>query len=180
MRQTEPGWALQRLLDVHATIRSDLASLRRAVDALTEDRPATEAARQLGELSFRQPGWWALRRFCAEFCGFIHEHHSVENAVVFPTVLEFAGDRPEVRAAVQRLRAEHERLSAYVDDAERALAALPGDAAAKATAVSAMAALYEHLEVHLAYEEESLAAVLNDLSSHVTPEEVGAPEPPRR
>lgn len=170
---------MQRLLDIHAMIRNDIATVRRVVDNVAGDHPDGEAATALRELSVRQPGW-SLRRYCAEFCGFIHDHHSVENAVMFPSVLEFAGDRPGVQAAVERLRAEHEQLADYVDDAERAISALPGDAATKTTAISAINALAGHLEAHLAYEEESLAEALAEVSRRVTPEEVGASEPPSR
>ncbi|HEY8474988.1 MAG TPA: hemerythrin domain-containing protein [Natronosporangium sp.] len=177
--QTKPGWALQRLLDIHALIRNDLASLRQAVAAVAANGAGDQAAAALANLSIGQPDW-SLHRYCAEFCSFIHEHHSVEDAVMFPSVLDVAGDQPGLRATVDRLRAEHAEIATYVDAAGRAVAALPGDAGTRATAISALTALADRLAGHLAYEEESLAAALNEVSNRLTPEDVGAPEPPVR
>jgi len=97
---------------------------------------------------------------------------------VFPSVLRFAGDRPGLREAVARLRAEHDQLAAYADEAERAVAALPGEAGAAVAARAAIGRLADHLTAHLAYEEESLAGALNEMSRRVTPEQLGVPEPP--
>lgn len=177
MTATEPGWALARLQEVHEGIRADLATLEQAVAALDGGRPdAEQAAAALADLSFRKPGW-SLRAFCAEFCSFIHDHHAVENAVVFPSVLRFAGDRPGIKETVARLRAEHQQLVAYVDEAEQAIAALPDTGAATA-AQAVIGRLAAHLTAHLAYEEESLAEALNEMSRQVTPAQLGVPEPP--
>jgi Hemerythrin HHE cation binding domain len=174
-----PGWALKRLLDIHDGMRNDLTLLQRAVTAVTEDGQEVDtAAAALGELSFRQPGW-TLRRFCAGFCGFVHEHHATEDTMLFPMLLQQqAGSDGALDGVVDRLRAEHRTLTGHLDEVERALGALPGDAAAKTAAAGAMARLSQHLEAHLRLEEERLAPALNAMSRVVTEDEI--PPPPAR
>lgn len=68
-RRGEQGWALTRLIGLHNGMRNDLALLRRAVAAATEDgAEAYAAAAALDDLSFRQPGW-SLQAYCTEICG---------------------------------------------------------------------------------------------------------------
>jgi hypothetical protein len=163
-RPDRQGWALRRLLDIHDGLRNDLARLRRAVAAATEDgQDVDAAAAALGGLSFRRPGW-TLRRFCAGFCGAVHGHHATEDAVLFPMLLRRQGADGALGVVVDRLRAEHRALTGLLDAVEQALGALPGDAAAKAAATGAMARLSDQLEAHLRFEEEQLAPALNALS----------------
>jgi hypothetical protein len=168
-----PGWALTRLIKLHDAMRSDMAVLQRiSTAAASGDSATAEAA--LRELSIRRPGW-NLRRFCASFCGFVHEHHSVEDAIVFPMLLEHAGgDQPELAAVVDKLQADHLVLTGYLDEVERALAAGPDDPAARTAAVPAVERLSEHLHAHLAYEETQLAAALNAISRVVSEDQVPA------
>jgi hemerythrin-like domain-containing protein len=63
-----------------------------------------------------------------------------------------------------RLGAEHRALAGLLDELERALGALPGDAAATVAATGAVARLSDRLEAHLRVEEEQLAPALNALS----------------
>lgn len=177
-RPEEQGWALKRLLGLHAAMRNDLAALRRTVAAVTEGGQDAEAAlAAIGELSIVEPGR-SLRSFCGNFCGFVHEHHMVEDTVMFPSVVEFGGDPRGIRELVDRLMADHRTLSGYLDEAEQALAALPGDESTRATADKALDRLSEYLEAHLSFEERSLAPALNAVSRVVSPEDVDAPEPP--
>jgi Hemerythrin HHE cation binding domain len=174
----EQGWALKRLLGLHAAMRNDLAVLRRAVAAVSEDgQDVNKAVAAIAELSIVEPGW-SLRTFCGNFCRFVHDHHTVEDTVMFPSVVEFGGDPQGIRELVDRLMADHRTLSGYVDEAEQALAALPGDEAARATADKAMERLSEYLEAHLSFEERSLAPALNAVSRMMSPDDVDAPEPP--
>jgi hypothetical protein len=113
-RSGEQGWALARLIGLHDGMRNDLALLRRAVAAATRDGAEADAAvAALDDLSFRQPGW-SLRTYCAEFCGFVHEHHSVEDAMVFPALLQQQGVKdPELRKVIDKLSADHRVLTGY-------------------------------------------------------------------
>jgi Hemerythrin HHE cation binding domain len=177
-RPEEQGWALRRLLGLHAAMRNDLAVLRRAVAAVSEDgQDVDRAVAAIAELSIVEPGW-SLRSFCGNFCRFVHDHHSVEDSVMFPSVLQFSDDPEGIREVVDRLMADHRGLGGYLDEVERALAALPGDQGTRAAADKAMGRLSEYLEAHLRFEERSLAPALNAVSRKVSPDEVDAPEPP--
>jgi Hemerythrin HHE cation binding domain len=180
-RSGEQGWALARLIGLHDGMRNDLALLRRAVAAATRDgAEADAAAAALDDLSFRQPGW-SLRTYCAEFCGFVHEHHSVEDAMVFPALLQQQGVKdPELRKVIDKLSADHRVLTGYLDEVERALGALPGDEAARERAAAAVARLSERLQAHLDFEEDNLASALNMLSRVVSEADFPAPPPPER
>jgi hypothetical protein len=99
----------------------------------------------------------------------------VEDAIVFPMLLEHAGgDQPELAAVVDKLQADHLVLTGYLDEVERALAAGPDDPAARAAAVPAVERLSEHLHAHLAYEETQLAEALNAISRVVSEDQVPA------
>jgi hypothetical protein len=173
----EAGWALTRLVRMHTGMRNDLALLRRAVAVITEGgQDLAAAAAVLGTLSLRAPGW-TLRRYCASFCGFVHGHHEVESSMLFPTLVERQGDDTEFRQVIDRLDAEHHTLAAHLDAADRALVALPGDAAARAAAAGALARLAELLAAHLDYEETSLAPALNAFSRAVPEDAFPAPPP---
>jgi hypothetical protein len=162
-------------------MRNDLALLRRAVAAATRDgAEADAAAAALDDLSFRQPGW-SLRTYCAEFCGFVHEHHSVEDATVIPALLQQQGVKdPELRKVIDKLSADHRVLTGYLDEVERALGALPGDEAARERAAAAVARLSERLQAHLDFEEDNLASALNMLSRVVSEADFPALPPPER
>jgi hypothetical protein len=173
------GWALGRLIDLHTGMRNDLALLRRAVAAIAEDgQDVDSAVAAVANLSIRQPSW-SLRTYCASFCGFVHEHHAVEDSALFPALLERQGIQDTAfRAVVDKLRADHRTLAGHLDEVERALGMLPGDDAANAAAAGAMRRLSEHLETHLDFEEERLAPALNALSAAVAEEDFPAPPPP--
>jgi Hemerythrin HHE cation binding domain len=104
--------------------RSDLAVLRRAVTAVTEDgRDVDAAVAALGELSFKEPGW-TLRRLCAGFCGAVHQHHTTEDEALVPMLLRQLGMDGELGGVIDRLRTEHRSLTGHLDEIERALGRL--------------------------------------------------------
>ena len=121
---------------------------------------------------------WALRRFCAGFCGAVHGHHATEDRVLFPMLLRRSGTDGALGGVIDRLGAEHRTLTAHLHRVERALDDLPGDAAARAAAAGAMARLSDQLEAHLRFEEERLAPALNALPRDVSSAVVPAPPRP--
>jgi hemerythrin-like domain-containing protein len=172
-----PGWALQRLIMVHDGMRDDLALLRRAVYAVTRpDQDVAAAVAALGEVSLRDP-LWSLRRYCANFCSFVNDHHAVEDSMLFPVLLANRRNREAgLRKVIEQLQADHRILARYLDDVEQALLSAPDDDTAKAAAMEAVELLSEHLESHLAFEEAKLAPALNALSA-VVPEDDLVPLP---
>jgi hemerythrin-like domain-containing protein len=167
---TRSGWALRRLIELHAEIRDDLALLRKLVGDIARRSPEVGI---LDRLSFNQPGW-ALRRYCAGFCGFVHEHHTTEDAMVFPMLL--GQQDGQLTDVIDKLRADHRTLAGLLNEAQRLVAALPGDAAARSAAAAAVERLAENLQSHIDFEERNLAPALNALSDVVSEDDV--PPPP--
>jgi hemerythrin-like domain-containing protein len=78
---------------------------------------------------------------------------------------------------IDKLMADHRILTGYLDEVEKTLGALPGDAAARTAAAAAVERLAEHLEAHLDFEEGDLASALNMLSRVVSEGDFPAPPP---
>lgn len=96
-----------------------------------------------------------LRVNCLTFCAGIHNHHTGEDAGLFP----FLADRhPELAPALARLGEEHERIAALVEELRRVVAAEDADPAAARAEVERLTA---ELEAHLRYEEEQLIPALD-------------------
>ncbi|CAL9484829.1 nitroreductase/quinone reductase family protein [Streptomyces sp. enrichment culture] len=119
---------------VHDAFRQELALLRK-------------------EMSQAGPGLGAqLRVNCLTFCHGLHNHHTGEDLGLFP----FIADRhPQAAAALERLRAEHERIAALVEELRAAV-----DGGDTATARAEVERLTLELEAHLTYEEEQLIPLL--------------------
>jgi hemerythrin-like domain-containing protein len=133
----------------------------------------------LGGLSFKDPDW-SLQRFCAGFCGFVHDHHSVEDARLFPTLVERQGsNNAEFQSVIEKLVSDHRVLTGHLDGVERALKALPGGAEGGAAATRAIERLSQLLEEHLKFEEANLAPALNAPSRADPEDEFPAPPPER-
>jgi deazaflavin-dependent oxidoreductase (nitroreductase family) len=95
-----------------------------------------------------------LRVNCLTFCHGLHNHHTGEDTALFPFV---ADRRPESAPVLARLREEHERIAALVEELRRAV---DGTATDPATARAEVERLAGELEAHLAYEEERLIPLL--------------------
>ncbi|WP_367322229.1 nitroreductase/quinone reductase family protein [Streptomyces sp. HUAS ZL42] len=95
-----------------------------------------------------------LRVNCLTFCQGLHNHHTGEDMALFPFL---ADRRPESAPALARLREEHERIAALVEELRRVLSA-QGDLAAARSEVDRLTA---ELEAHLTYEEEQLIPLLD-------------------
>jgi iron-sulfur cluster repair protein YtfE (RIC family) len=141
-----------RLFAVHELMRRDLAGLCQRFSSFAAGMLVDKA--------------WAasLRHQGASFCGFVREHHSIEDSVILPTLRRTQGWRdPKLSEALARLEAEHHELLARLDEVTRTLAALPGDAGTRSAAAKALERLSERLHAHLRFEEESLFAALSCL-----------------
>lgn len=155
------------MVNVHTRLRSDLAVLRRAAAAL-----ATNGRVDLAGLSILEPGW-SLRGYCAAFCGFVHDHHGVEDSVIFPMLADHQAGLGE---AIARLRDDHRVVARQASDAELAVAAIGADGSGRDAAVTAIERLADHLGEHLAREERLLAPALNAVSRVIAEDDV--PPPP--
>ncbi|WP_405972695.1 nitroreductase/quinone reductase family protein [Streptomyces sp. NBC_00988] len=118
---------------VHDAFRRELSLIR---DELTSGTATTTLGAQ-------------LRVNCLTFCQGLHNHHTGEDTVLFPLIAE---RHPGSTPAVTRLREEHERIAALVEELRGTLATTGEPAVVRAEVERLTAAL----EAHLTYEEEEL------------------------
>ena len=160
------------LLGVHAAIRSDLDRVEAlAADAL-DGLPAERLTEELDELK-RNGMLWRLKLDCLRYCRFVHSHHNIEDYAFFPELRE---TNPALSPVIDRLEADHRRVSDRLDAVEAAATRLGQDEseAAREAVASTLRALAEDLLEHLSYEERNLEATVKRLSDDGQPTTLGA------
>ena len=160
------------LLAVHTAVRSDLERVERLATEVLDGLPAAELRKNLDELK-RDGMLWQLRVDCLRYCRFVHSHHNAEDLAFFP---ELRASNPAINSVIDRLEADHRRVSDDLDAvaaAANALADDDGEPARKAVA-AALRALGARLLAHLDYEERSLEATVLRLGEHDHATEGGA------
>ncbi|MEU1041563.1 nitroreductase/quinone reductase family protein [Streptomyces sp. NPDC005907] len=100
-----------------------------------------------------------LRINCLTLCQGLHLHHTGEDTALFPFA---AGRDPGLAPALDRLRDEHERIAALLEELRRAVSAEDAD---PRTVLTEVDRLTGELEAHLAHEEEILVPVLEAASA---------------
>lgn len=145
----------QHLKEIHDHLRSNMQVLRSLIEqASAGTMSRAEVAQQAGDLAmvgnFRRFG-----TLCGQYCQFVHMHHSIEDAHVFPGL---AAKSEAFRKVTDRLMAEHvvvhelllrliQRLEALADSRSR------DDFDATITVYDALERV---LLSHLGYEEEEI------------------------
>lgn len=133
---SSPGEAIKL---VHDAFRRELALIRKEM-ATFEKGGSTLGAQ--------------LRVNCLTFCQGLHNHHTGEDLALFP----FLTDRhPESAPTIARLRTEHERIAALVEELRTTLS----DPAPTASVRTEVDRLTIELEAHLTYEEQQLIPLLD-------------------
>ena len=151
----------QSLLAVHALIRRDLTTVGHLAAAVQEGLPAEDVHEELGELK-RNGMLWQFQVSCLSYCGFVHMHHNAEDR-------EFFGELEEtnqaIRPVVERLRADHRKVSDHLDAVETAARALSEDESqpARRAVADALEVLEGDLLAHLEYEELNVAGTARRL-----------------
>ena len=150
--QREAGLHLR---EIHDHLRDNMKTLRRLIEQASAGEVSPAAvAEQTGDLALIAN----FRRFgtlCGQYCQFVHGHHSLEDAALFPAL----GSQSEaLRKVVDRLQAEHvvvHELLVRLIGAVQELARNPTRAQ-----FDAAVTIYETLErvllSHLGYEEEEI------------------------
>ena len=105
---------------------------------------------------------WRLRVNCLRYCSFVHSHHGAEDADFFT---ELRDTNPAINPVIDRLQAEHRRVSHDLDAVEAAANALGDDDGphARRAVADALGALRENLLAHLEFEERSIEATVRRL-----------------
>jgi Hemerythrin HHE cation binding domain len=154
----------QELLWVHRMIRRDLGTVRKLATATTNgDASPTEVREGIEALKTSGP-LWKLRVNCLRYCRFVHSHHNAEDAMLFPAL---RAANPELGPVVDRLEADHRRVSDLLDaveDSAGALAEEAGDEQRQAVA-AALDDLADDLLEHLEFEEDSVAETMRSMAA---------------
>ena len=149
---------VQELLWVHGMIRHDLDTVRQLADRVRAGALPDQVRAEIGELQANSP-LWKLRFTCLHYCRFVHTHHRIEDRLLFPALRH---SNPALNPVVEKLEADHRRVSDYLDEVEAAADRLVGEDTDlhRQHVVDALQALAEHLLAHLAYEEETISPTL--------------------
>jgi iron-sulfur cluster repair protein YtfE (RIC family) len=157
--ETARGRAMyEMLLAVHAAIRSNLDLIQGLATQALDGVDAEDLRRQLHDLK-RGSMLWRLQLNCLRYCSFLHSHHNAEDADFFT---ELRDTNPAINPVIDRLQAEHRRVSHDLDAVETAANALARDDGrqARKALVDALQALRENLIAHLEYEELNVEATV--------------------
>ncbi len=153
------GPLLSELKWVHSMIRRNLQACREGAGLAAQSEQADALGTHASPHQTRDP-LLHLQTSCLQTCRFVHAHHGVEDALLFPAVRSAA---PHLAAAVEKLEADHRDVSRAIDRVEAATVALgtQDDARAPRLLIEALDELAAPLLEHLSFEEHSLAPVLN-------------------
>jgi hypothetical protein len=153
--ETARGRAMYRmLLAVHAHIRRDLEIVQGLAAQVLDGLAGDHLREQLHTLK-RDSILWRLEVNCLRYCSFVHLHHHAEDTHFFG---ELRSANPEINPVIDRLQAEHRRVSDDLDATEAAAHVLERDESreARQAVVDALDVLRQNLLAHLDYEELSI------------------------
>jgi hypothetical protein len=150
--ETDRGKAtFEELLWVHSIIRRDLGIIEQLAADVNEGMAGDAVEDALEGLKTGGP-LWQLKVSCLRYCGHVHAHHGAEDGLLFPVLR--AADA-SIAPVVDRLEADHVRVSDLLDAVEAAARALTetdhGDA--RQRVLDGLRDLHVHLLEHLDYEE---------------------------
>jgi hypothetical protein len=140
-------------------IRRDLEVVRRLSAEVGDGLPADELHGALRDLKTNGP-LWQLKMNCLRYCHFVHSHHGAEDVMLFPALRH---RNPGLGPVVDKLEADHRRVSDLLDDVERAATALSDHEDARERVTMSLDMLAESLLEHLAYEELEAGPTLRSL-----------------
>ncbi|GII58598.1 hypothetical protein Pth03_69870 [Planotetraspora thailandica] len=158
-RTVAPGEHLvQELQWIHGILRQDLATIRELAAQAAGGASAVHITTTIRSLQTQSP-LWQLRVNCLQYCQFVHHHHGLESAMLFPALRQAD---PSLARTVDRLESDHRKVSDLLDTVE-AIAGLLGtdqDADARRRLAGALNELGAHLLEHLDFEERSISPTL--------------------
>jgi hypothetical protein len=143
---------------VHDMIRRDLAKVRVLAADVAAGLPAEDVRAGLASLATNGP-LWQLKINCLQYCRFVHSHHHAESLLIFP---ELRRTNPALNPVVDKLEADHARVSDLLDEVEAAAQALSlrDEGSVRPRLVEALQSLAVDLLDHLRYEEEQISGTL--------------------
>jgi Hemerythrin HHE cation binding domain len=118
--------------------------------------PAWQARGELNRLTIRANDW-TLGGACQLQCVALTEHHSAEDAAIFP---HLGRSQPSLRDVLDRLATEHHAIHDVLEDIDATLIHLVQHPADLGPVTEAIDLLTDTLLSHFAYEERELAGPL--------------------
>jgi Hemerythrin HHE cation binding domain len=151
----------EELLWIHSVIRSDLEIVEKLASDVGNGLPGEAVEDALGELKTNGP-LWRLKVNCLRYCSHVHAHHGAEDVLLFPALR--AAD-PSIGGVVDRLEADHRRVSDLLDTVEAAARALTemNGADTRQRVIDGLQDLHVHLLEHLDYEERHAGPTIRRL-----------------
>ena len=148
---------------VHGMIRRDLEAVRWLADELENGMSGPDAAATVADLAIGS-ALWQLKINCLQYCRFVHMHHHGESAMLFPLLRQ---SNPALGPVVDKLEADHARVSDLLDEVSAAAAALADreDPGVRKRLIVALAELSDDLLAHLQFEEDNISATLRTWTS---------------
>ena len=149
----------RELLYIHSLLRRDLRTVRRLADAARDSLSPDTILAEIRNLETTSP-LWRLKFGCLHYCRFVHAHHTIEDAAVFPMVRKH---NPSLNRVIDRLEEDHLTVHHITERIAAAAQRVAGDATgvSRFEVVVALTELEEHLLDHLAFEEASLGPLLS-------------------
>ena len=97
----------------------------------------------------------ALARYWRGYAGEVLAHHTIEDDIFFPRLVERV---PVAATLLDRVEGDHHRLDELMDEGHRAMArvAASADAASAGAAATVLRDLARHMDDHLDFEDEDL------------------------
>jgi hypothetical protein len=147
----------KHLIDVHDTLRSELAQLRDLLGQVRDGALSAAAARsELNEMALRQNDW-TLGAFCSRYCAAVAQHHGLEDDAIFP---HLARSDPRLRPVIDRLADEHLVIHDAIQGVDRSLVEHINRPEDYEPIQSAIDFLTDALLSHLSYEEHQIVEPL--------------------
>jgi hypothetical protein len=149
----------RELLYIHTMLRRDLLTVNRLARAARDELDPSSIIAAIRSLETNSP-LWQLKFGCMHYCRFVHGHHSLEDAAVFPMVRKHD---PSLNSVVDRLEADHLVVHHITERIMEAADRVPGDVSgvSRFELAAALTDLETHLLEHLAFEETSLRPLLS-------------------
>ncbi|MGD9711106.1 MAG: hemerythrin domain-containing protein [Thermomicrobiales bacterium] len=157
--EAPPEGLFRELLYIHTLLRRDLDRVIRLAAEVRAGQPVQAITNEVRSLETNSP-LWRLREGCWRYCRFVHGHHTLEDAALFPMVRR---KDPSLRRVVDQLEEDH----LVVHHITERIATEAGKVVAydsfetRADLAQALDDLETHLLKHLAFEEASLGPLLS-------------------
>jgi hypothetical protein len=145
------------LVEVHDHLRGELSTVRDIARQVIDGLLAVGDARSAINVMTMRQNDWTLGAYCASYCRIVTQHHSLEDAQVFPHLRR---SDEGLAAVIDRLEAEHLVIHEVLEELDAALVRFIRDSSDSAQLREAVDVLTDTLLSHLAYEEQQLVEPL--------------------